>query len=224
NVDKPIARLKIWTLFRGKHTGKAWFDNMRVIDGEVLTENTYDSAGNYVVASYDEENRKTAFTYDVYGNKLTETDEKGNTKKLEYNVDNQLTKTTLANGTAVAYKYDDNGNTTEKFVTADGKEQQNSYAYDSDNKVTQFTDALGRKISYEYDANANETKVTKPNGDTIESVYDSADRATGVKWNGQTAFSFQFDPNGNETKVTDATTGWVRDKAYDDADRITKQN
>ncbi|EUJ41324.1 DNRLRE domain-containing protein, partial [Listeria rocourtiae] len=49
NVDKPIARLKIWTLFRGKHTGKAWFDNMRVIDGEVLTENTYDSAGNYVV-------------------------------------------------------------------------------------------------------------------------------------------------------------------------------
>ncbi|MBC1435326.1 hypothetical protein HB848_08230 [Listeria rocourtiae] len=52
---------------------------------------------------------------------------------------------------------------------------------------------------------------------------NSADRATGVKWNGQTAFSFQFDPNGNETKVTDATTGWVRDKAYDDADRITKQ-
>ncbi|MBC6315664.1 DNRLRE domain-containing protein [Listeria grandensis] len=223
NVDKPITRLKIWTLFRGKHTGKAWFDNMRVIDGEVLTENTYDSAGNYVVASYDEEHRKSTFTYDVYGNKLTETDEKGNTKKLEYNVDNQLTKTTLANGTAVAYKYDDNSNTTEKFVTADGKEQQNSYTYDSDNKVTQFTDALGRKISYEYDANANETKVTKPNGDTIESIYDSADRATGVKWNGQTAFSFQFDPNGNETKVTDALSGMVRDKAYDDADRITKQ-
>ncbi len=223
NVDKPITRLKIWTLFRGKHTGKAWFDNMRVIDGEVLTENTYDSAGNYVVASYDEEHRKSAFTYDVYGNKLTETDEKGNTKKLEYNTDNQLTKTTLANGTAVAYKYDDNSNTTEKFVTADGKEQQNSYTYDSDNKVTQFTDALGRKISYEYDANANQTKVTKPNGDTIESIYDSADRATGVKWNGQTAFNFQFDPNGNETKVTDATTGLVRDKAYDDADRITKQ-
>lgn len=223
DVDKPITRLKIWTLFRGKHTGKAWFDNMRVIDGEVLTENTYDSAGNYVVASYDEEHRKSAFTYDVYGNKLTETDEKGNTKKLEYNVDNQLTKTTLANGTAVAYKYDDNSNTTEKFVTADGKEQQNSYTYDSDNKVTQFTDALGRKISYEYDANANQTKVTKPNGDTIESIYDSADRATGVKWNGQTAFSFQFDPNGNETKVTDALSGMVRDKAYDDADRITKQ-
>ncbi|MBC1796930.1 hypothetical protein HCA55_09325 [Listeria booriae] len=222
-VDKPITRLKIWTLFRGQHTGKAWFDNMRVIDDEVLTENTYDSNGNYVVASYDEENRKTAFTYDVYGNKLTETDEKGNTKKLEYNADNQLTKTTLANGTAVAYKYDDNGNTTEKFVTADGKEQQNSYAYDSDNKVTQFTDALGRKISYEYDANANQTKVTKPNGDTIESIYDSADRATGVKWNGQTAFNFQFDPNGNETKVTDVATGVVRDKAYDDADRITKQ-
>ncbi len=223
NVDKPITRLKIWTLFRGKHTGKAWFDNMRVMDGEVLTENTYDSAGNYVVASYDEEHRKSAFTYDVYGNKLTETDEKGNTKKMDYNLDNQLTKTTLANGTAVAYKYDDNGNTTEKFVTADGKEQQNSYAYDSDNKVTQFTDSLGRKVSYEYDTNANQTKIIKPNGDILENIYDSADRNNGVKWNNQTAFSFQFDPNGNETKVTDAINGVTRDKAYDDADRITKQ-
>ncbi|MBC2116167.1 DNRLRE domain-containing protein [Listeria booriae] len=220
---KPIQTIRVSTMFQNSATGKAWFDDVRILDGEVMTKNTYDSNGNYVVASYDEENRKTAFTYDVYGNKLTETDEKGNTKKLEYNADNQLTKTTLANGTAVAYKYDDNGNTTEKFVTADGKEQQNSYAYDSDNKVTQFTDALGRKISYEYDANANQTKVTKPNDDTIESIYDSADRATGVKWNGQTAFSFQFDPNGNETKVTDVATGVVRDKAYDDADRITKQ-
>ncbi|MBA3926359.1 DNRLRE domain-containing protein [Listeria rustica] len=220
---KSIQTIRVSTMFQNGVTGKAWFDDIRILDGEVMTENTYDANGNYVVASYDEENRKSAFTYDVYGNKLTETDEKGNTKKLEYNVDNQLTKTTLANGTAVAYKYDDNSNTTEKFVTADGKEQQNSYAYDSDNKVTQFTDALGRKISYEYDANANQTKVTKPNGDTIESIYDSADRATGVKWNGQTAFSFQFDPNGNETKVTDALSGMVRDKAYDDADRITKQ-
>ncbi|MBC1606133.1 RHS repeat protein, partial [Listeria rocourtiae] len=223
NVDKPIARLKIWTLFRGKHTGKAWFDNMRVIDGEVLTENTYDSAGNYVVASYDEEKRKTSFTYDVYGNKLTETDEKGNKKKLEYNLDNQLMKTTLANGTALSYQYDDNGNATDKFVTADSKEQQHSYAYNSDNKITQFTDSEGQKTSYEYDANGNQIKIIKPSGDMIEDIYDSADRNAEIKWNGETVFSYQLDANGNETKVIDTKKDVTKENTYDIAERLVKQ-
>ncbi|MBC1801551.1 RHS repeat protein [Listeria booriae] len=220
---KPIQTIRVSTMFQNSATGKAWFDDVRILDGEVMTKNTYDSNGNYVVASYDEENRKTAFTYDAYGNKLTETDEKGNTKKLEYNADNQLTKTTLANGTAVAYKYDDNGNTTEKFVTADGKEQQNSYEYDSDNKMTQFTDTLGNRLSYEYDDNGNQTRVIQPNGDKIDNLYDSADRMNEIKWNGETSFKFQFDPNGNETKISDMKNGLTRDKSYDDANRIVYQ-
>ncbi|MBC2368826.1 hypothetical protein HBP99_09265 [Listeria booriae] len=108
-------------------------------------------------------------------------------------------------------------------MTADGKEQQNSYAYDSDNKVTEFIDSMGRKFTYSYDENSNETKVIRPNGDIVENIYDSADRMTGINWNGKNAYSFQFDPNGNETKVTDAINGVTRDKTYDDADRITKQ-
>ncbi|WP_088810262.1 MULTISPECIES: DNRLRE domain-containing protein [unclassified Listeria] len=219
---KPIQSIKIYTLFRNGLTGKAWFDDVRVIEGEVLTREEYDASGNYVTASYDEEGRKISFTYDAYGNKTSETDEKGNKKTLTYDADNALTNTTLANGTSVAYKYDDNGNTTEKNVTASGKTQKNSYAYDVDNKITAFTDALGRTIQYEYDASGNETKAIMPNGRVTESTYDSADRTSGIKWNNEPAFKFQYDPNGNQTKVTDEINGIVTDKTYDDADRITK--
>ncbi|MBC2254423.1 RHS repeat-associated core domain-containing protein [Listeria ivanovii] len=219
---KPIKMIKAYTMFRNGLTGKAWFDDIRVMEGEVLTKDEYDAAGNYVAASYDEEGRKISFTYDNYGNTTSETDEKGNKKTLTYDADNALIDTKLANGTSVAYKYDDNGNTTEKNVTASGKTQKNSYEYDVDNKITSFTDALNRTIKYEYDAAGNETKAIMPNGRVTESTYDSADRMNGIKWNDEPAFKFQYDPNGNQTKVTDEINGLVTDKTYDDANRITK--
>ncbi|EGC8271653.1 RHS repeat-associated core domain-containing protein [Listeria monocytogenes] len=219
---KPIKSVKVYTMFRNGLTGKAWFDDVRVIEGEVLTKNEYDASGNYVTASYDEEGRKISFTYDIYGNKTSETDEKGNKKTLTYDADNALIDTKLANGTSVAYKYDDNGNTTEKNVTASGKTQKNIYEYDVDNKITAFTDALNRTIKYEYDAAGNKTKAIMPNGRVTESTYDSADRMDGIKWNDKLAFKFQYDPNGNQTKVTDEINSIVTDKTYDDANRITK--
>ncbi|MBV1167107.1 RHS repeat protein, partial [Listeria monocytogenes] len=74
---KPVKMIKVYTMFRNGLTGKAWFDDVRVIEGEVLTKNEYDASGNYVTASYDEEGRKISFTYDIYGNTTSETDEKG---------------------------------------------------------------------------------------------------------------------------------------------------
>ncbi|WP_255293697.1 hypothetical protein [Bacillus toyonensis] len=50
-------------------TGTVWFDAIRVIDGNKLTKQAYDSDESYVKAVYDEENRKTSFPSDTYGNK-----------------------------------------------------------------------------------------------------------------------------------------------------------
>nr|WP_036076537.1 hypothetical protein [Listeria cornellensis] len=222
-ASKPITSLYVWTLFRGNNTGKTWFDNIRIIDGEVLYENVYDEKGNYIIQSKDEYNRKVSYSYDIYGNKLSEKDANDNTKKMSYNEDNQLAKVVLANGASVAYVYDDNGSIAEKRITADGKEQLNSYAYDVDNKMTKFTDAIGNTVTYDYDNNANETKTSLPNGNVIETAYDSADRKVGVKWNNSQSFNFQYDANGNEIKVIDTINALTRDKVYDDADRIVKQ-
>ncbi|PGE85259.1 wall-associated protein [Bacillus pseudomycoides] len=219
--NKPIKELNFSVVFRGDNTGKVWFDDVRLIEGNVLTKNKYDAYGN-VDTTYDEEGRTTSFTYDMIGNKKTETDENGNTKSFDYNLDNQLKKITLKNGTSVDYKYDTNGNTTEKLVTADGKLQVHTFDYDQDNKLKKFKDALQREINHEYDENGNKLKTTMPNGHILGWTYDTADRLVGVTRNDKEAFSFELDAHGQETKVKDYVNGIERGKEYDDADRIKK--
>ncbi|WP_255293640.1 DNRLRE domain-containing protein [Bacillus wiedmannii] len=219
-AKKPIKHMAVYVLFRKNNKGKVWFDDIRLLEGNVLVKNEYDQDSN-VTAMYDEEGNKNTFTYDTSGNKISETDEKGNTKSFDYNKDGQLTKVTLKNGTSVGYSYDHNGNTTEKSVMFGGKTQTHKYEYDVDNKNTVFVDALNRRIEHTYDENANKTKTKMPNGSLLEYVYDSADRMIGEKRNGKDSFTFERDQNGQETKIKDHVNGIERGKTYDNADRIT---
>ncbi|MED3085626.1 DNRLRE domain-containing protein [Bacillus toyonensis] len=219
-AKKPIKHVEVYVLFRKNNKGKVWFDDVRLLEGNVLVKNEYDTDSN-VTATYDEEGNKNTFTYDISGNKKSETDENGNTKSYDYNKDNQLTKVTLKNGTSVGYSYDHNENTTEKSVMFGGKTQTHKYEYDVDNKNTVFIDALNRRLEHTYDENANKTKTKMPNGATIEWGYDTADRTVSEKRNGKDAFTFERDANGQETKVKDYVNGVERSKTYDNADRIT---
>ncbi|WP_255258214.1 DNRLRE domain-containing protein [Bacillus toyonensis] len=219
-AKKPIKHVAVYVLFRKNNKGKVWFDDIRLLEGNVLVKNEYDQDSN-VTVMYDEEGNKNSFTYDASGNKTSETDEKGNTKSFDYNKDGQLTKVTLKNGTSVGYSYDHNGNTTEKSVMFGGKTQTHKYEYDVDNKNTVFVDALNRRIEHTYDENANKTKTKMPSGATIEWGYDTADRMVSEKRNGKDAFTFERDANGQETKIKDHVNGMERGKTYDNADRIT---
>ncbi|WP_096478389.1 aureocin A53 family class IId bacteriocin [Bacillus anthracis] len=219
-AKKPIQKIEIFLLFRKNNKGKVWFDDIRLLEGNALIKNEYDNDGN-VVATYDEEGQKNTFTYDASGNKKSETDEKGNTKLYDYNKDNLLTKVTLKNGTSVNYRYDHNGNTTEKSVMFGGKTQTHKYEYNVDNKNTVYIDALNRRIENTYDENANKIKTKMPNGSILESVYDTADRVVGEKRNGKDSFTFERDQNGQVTKVKDLVNGVERTKTYDKADRVT---
>ncbi|OOR07366.1 wall-associated protein [Bacillus cereus] len=219
-AKKPIKHVAVYVLFRKNNKGKVWFDDIRLLEGNVLVKNEYNQDSN-VTAMYDEEGNKNSFTYDASGNKTSETDEKGNTKSFDYNKDGQLTKVTLKNGTSVGYSYDHNGNTTEKSVMFGGKTQTHKYEYDVDNKNTVFVDALNRRIEHTYDENANKTKTKMPSGATIEWGYDTADRTVSEKRNGKDAFTFERDENGQETKIKDHVNGMERGKTYDNADRIT---
>ncbi|MBJ8095594.1 DNRLRE domain-containing protein [Bacillus cereus] len=219
-AKKPIKHIQVYLLFRNNNKGKVWFDDVRLLEGNVLVKNEYDKDSN-VTATYDEEGNKNTFTYDTSGNKISETDEKGNTKSFDYNKDGQQTKVSLKNGTSVGYSYDHNGNTTEKSVMFGGKIQTHKYEYDVDNKNTLFIDALNRRIEHTYDENANKTKTKMPSGATIEWGYDTADRTVSEKRNGKDAFTFERDENGQETKIKDHVNGMERGKTYDNADRIT---
>ncbi|WP_148265241.1 hypothetical protein [Desulfosporosinus orientis] len=48
-------------------TGKAWFDDIRLSPGNMITQTDYDTNKNYVTSITDQENRKTTITNDKYG-------------------------------------------------------------------------------------------------------------------------------------------------------------
>ncbi|MCJ7988020.1 hypothetical protein MUB16_35910 [Priestia sp. OVL9] len=221
DLNKKIQKVRVHAIFRNGFTGKAYFDDIRLLEDNHLTQTTYDTGKNYVTKVTDEKGRTQQFQYDEYGNKTMEIDPKGQQKVSSYNLDNQLTQVKLKNGTSVSYEYDGNGNTTKKTVASGSTLQNIFYEYDSDDKLRAYTDALGFKTTHTYDANGNDIKTELPNGHVIESTYDTADRTTSEKRDGTTAFSFEYDKNGNETKVTDSVNGIVRTKAYDKAGQIT---
>ncbi|MGG4438650.1 DNRLRE domain-containing protein [Priestia megaterium] len=222
DLDKTIQKIRVHAIFRNGFTGKAYFDDIRLLEDNHLTQNTYDSNGNYLTKVTDEKGHTQQFGYDDYGNKISEIDPKGQLKTSIYNLDNQLTTVKLKNGTTVGYEYDDNGNTTKKTVTALSLGEQNIfYEYDLDNKLKAYTDALGFKTLHSYDDNGNEVRTQLPNGHLVEATYDTADRKISEKWDSTTAFSYDYDKNGNETKITDSVNGNVRTKAYDKSGQMT---
>ncbi|WP_025753467.1 DNRLRE domain-containing protein [Priestia megaterium] len=221
DLNKKIQKVRVHAIFRNGFTGKAYFDDIRLLEDNHLTQTTYDTGKNYVTKVTDEKGRTQQFQYDEYGNKTMEIDPKGQQKVSSYNLDNQLTQVKLKNGTSVSYEYDGNGNTTKKTVASGSTLQNIFYEYDLDDKLRAYTDALGFKTTHTYDANGNDIKTELPNGHVIESTYDTADRTTSEKRDGTTAFSFEYDKNGNETKVTDSVNSVVRTKAYDKAGQIT---
>lgn len=220
DLNKAIQKVRVYTIFRNKFTGTAYFDDIRLLEDNHLTQNSYDSNGNYLTKVTDEKGRTQQFQYDAYGNKTSEIDPKGQEKNSTYNKDNQLTSVSLKNGTSVKYGYDKNGNVNKKEVVAEGNTQTISYDYDLDNKLGTYTDPLGFITKHQYDDNGNKTKTNLPNNHTLEWTYDTADRTTSEKRDGVTAFTFEYDPNGNETKVVDSINSVVRIKDYDKANQI----
>ncbi|MEW4211594.1 DNRLRE domain-containing protein [Priestia megaterium] len=220
DLGKKIQKMRVYAIFRGAFTGKAYFDDIRLLEDNHLVKNVYDSSNNYVTKTIDEKGGAEQFGYDIYGNQTSNTDAKGQQKTSEYNVDNQLTKVTLPNHTSVSYEYDANGNTTKKTVASDSTLQTIFSEYDLDNKLLSYTDALGFKTSHTYDDNGNKIKTELPNGHVLEWSYDTADQITNEKQDGITVFTYEYDANGNETKVTDSLNNVVRTKGYDQGNQL----
>lgn len=100
------------------------------------------SSGNVVASS--------SVAYDAIGQKLQETDSKGNTTKYEYNAAGYNTAIVDALGGRTEFTYDANG------------------------RRTAVKDALGYVVTYEYDANGQKIKTIYPDGSSSTSVYNKA--------------------------------------------------
>jgi|GEM_PF-643385 len=133
-----------------------------------------------------------SYSYDANGNRSSVITSSG-TISYQYDVLNQLTQETLADGTTITYEYDAVGNRTKKIVTQSGNSTTTNYTYDAANQLT----AVNGQV-YTYDANGN---LTDNGAKTF--VYDMENRLTQVKDSAGTSLaSFTYDIQGKRTSMT----------------------
>ncbi|MFO3790191.1 DNRLRE domain-containing protein [Bacillus mojavensis] len=218
---KPINKVDISILFQKSATGTAWFDDIRLIEGSLLTKSTYDSNGNYVTKEEDELGYATSTDYDETGKKTAETDAKGEKTTYTYDQADQLTNMTLSNGTSILHSYDKEGNEVSKTIRA-GADQTYQYEYDVMGKLVKTTDPLGNVLASEYDANSNLTKTISPNGNEVSLSYDGTDRVKSKSYNGTEKYNFTYDKNGNETSVVNKEQNTTKKRTFDNKNRLTE--
>lgn len=223
-ASKPVSKIDVSTVFRGNYVGTVWFDGIRLLKGNVITKNTYDSAKNYIIESEDELGFNTQSTYDSYGNKTSETDAKGEKKTYQYDLANQLQKLLLANGTSINYQYDKSGNMVSKNISSSsGTTQGFTYSYDENGDLVETVGPLNDKTTNEYDANGNKIKTVLPKGNIITYAYDGTDRIKSKSINGVATYGYTYDKNGNETSVSYTTESRSKNRTFDTSNRIIKQ-
>ncbi|MDO3556689.1 RHS repeat domain-containing protein [Ralstonia pseudosolanacearum] len=157
-------------------------------------------------------NRVRSWTYNAYGQILTETDPLNNTTTYTYYSDTSFTgadpnavghtlgdlqSVTNAKGQVTRYtKYDKHGNVLES-VDANGVTTTNTY--DLRQRLLSVS-VGGQSTSYTYDAAGQLLNVTAPDGSSIGFTYDGAHRLTGVSDSQGNSISYTLDAIGNRTQ------------------------
>lgn len=187
-----------------------------------------DIKGNTITITYDENFfisqiiSSTGFVYTVNCN------ENGNItaitlpngRKLTYGYDSQENLTSFTNelGITIRYVYDDKHRMTEWYDGNGARVIQNTY--DSENRITRQIDANGKESTlsygtgrtvtkdgngattiYDYDDQYRTTKITYPNGTSINRTYQNNQMVSETDALSHTT-SYEYDGNGNITRET----------------------
>lgn len=145
----------------------------------LLAEYTYD-AQHRPLAYRDAAGQVTTYTYNAAGQKASETDPLGNTKRWEY---------------------DDSG-FLQRIVNAAGKTEA-SYTYDGVGRIANWTDATGYTLSYQYDALNRLTQTRYPDGTTSLQTWDKLDLVSVTDRLGRVT-SYAYDSVRNRIQATDS--------------------
>lgn len=146
-----------------------------------------------------------SFEHNEYGNKIKQTDAKGN---------------------IYSFAYDDNGNVL-KITNPLGQSKNFTYTADF-NKVKTFTDVKGNVYTYDYDANGNLTRFTKPGNNITAMGYAANGDITSITDPNGNQTTLAYDSYGNLLQVTTAlsslsfvTNGRGNITSYTDARNFT---
>lgn len=178
------------------------------------------------------------FSYDSFGNVLTETDALGQTITFTYEPNFQkLSSVTNPDNGVIRFTYDAKGNL---LTSIDENGRQTTYAYNPLGLLTEVLDPLNQRTTYSYDGFGNLVRVTDQLGNSSSIRYDAISRPiemmNGVGKRSQTQYDalnrivtrtdamggitrFSYDKVGNLLVVTDPKSNITR-FTYDTMSRL----
>jgi RHS repeat-associated protein len=203
-----------------------------------ITQWTYDDNLN-VTSTTNALNHTTTFTYDMDGNRLTQTDATGTITYTYNSLGQVLTMTDQMNG-VWTNTYDSHGNlliakdplnnsTTYTYnsqgqllTVTDQRNHTTTFTYNTNGDLTQRTDALNNQTNIAYDARSRIISGTNALNQVNSYEYDLAGRLKKTIYPDTNFVLFTYDLAGRRTKVKDPR-GHETNFAYDAAHRLTSE-
>jgi RHS repeat-associated protein len=160
------------------------------------------------------------YQYDLFGNKIEQVDEVGNSTRYAYHDQTNRLQFVHEYGQnppfgspqhQTEYTFDSVGNLT---AIKDAEGRTRTYPYDPANKLITETDLRGKKTEHWYDAVGNREMTVDRKGQEIRYDYDALNRLTQIH-GAKPIAAFTYDSRGNRKSMTDAsgTSAWVYDSA-----------
>lgn len=168
---------------------------------------TYDGFDRPKRITYPNGSYEEVSSYDANSNILTYRNRDAQTISMTYdNLDRISTKTPQGEATD-SFSYDLASrltSITRPFLTGNGGTGTFTKNYDTAGRLYQEVYPDGKTFTNELDANGNITKTTWPDGYFISRTFDSLDRVTDIKLNGNTAsaISYSYDQLSRTTNKT----------------------
>ncbi len=183
-----------------KQEDKKWLSGMSGNCCGFNTKFDFDAAGNKVKET-DAKGNVTSFTYDNRGNMLSMTDPLGNTVTYTYTSDfNRIASLKDEKGFITTMTYDSKGNLTQ--LTEPGN-QVYTASYAANGDILSSTDPKGNSFTYNYDTYGNPVNVTGPNGYNAQLVFDARGNLLSVTDARGNTSNLEFDILGRLKKITD---------------------
>ena len=170
-----------------------------------------------------------SFSYDVYGNKLTDADELNHTTSYTYDDFSRVLTTSdpLTDMTQLDYTppgkspYSHTTDSVYKHTTPAGI--VTTQTYDANFRVLTKTEGFGTSdaatTQYTWDANGNQLSIIDPRNNTTSFIYDARNRKTSITEPLNHVTSSVYDQMGNVLSIT-RSDNTVETKTYDAMNRV----
>jgi RHS repeat-associated protein len=226
-VDKTHGK-NVVTLIEGPYCQQARTTQTRTYDDYLNLTSTIDQIGYQTTYRYDDRAHDTGnpieidaptnttnYSYNSFGQVLTESDIKGGIANT-YDTKGNLLSTIDTTGTGFTFTYDSKGLLLSK---TDALNHSTGYNYDQYGNLISMTNALNKTISFSPDVRGRLVSMTDELGHTTQYSYDLRDRLISTTYPDNTSTTRSYDLSDRLTSVTDAR-GRTTNYSYDNADRL----